>query len=77
MYQGRRKFFRLLQKYPAFDHNNKFIGYFRNIDHCKEYLKNQDSQILVTHLVLTKYLGFREDIGFIRKFLIIPTVIKN
>lgn len=74
MYQGRR-IKRVLQKSPAILHNKGILGWFSSKEELTKHLNTIDKTITQTSVIVQKTIGFREDIGFIRQWLIFPQVL--
>jgi len=75
MYQGRRVIKRILQKSPAILHNKGILGWFSSKEELIKHLNSIDKTIIETSMIVQKTVGFREDIGFIRQYLVFPKLI--
>lgn len=74
MYQGRRKV-RIECKSPAFQHKKGLIGWFSSKEELTKHLNSIDKTIIQTSMIVQKTVGFKEDLGFIRQYLIFPKIL--
>lgn len=70
---GRNKVRRLTKKYPVYDHNKGFIGWFSSVENVRTALHLDESKYNIVY----KNRDYNDLVGYIRNIYIFPKSIST